>query len=422
MKKYKKRIADKILQKKLNAKGAVLIEGAKWCGKTTTASQIAKSILSMQNPEEKEQNIRLAELSPSRLLHGKTPRLIDEWQLAPKLWDAVRFEVDKRDEFNQFILTGSTVPADLKEITHTGTGRISRMLMRPMSLFESQESNGSVSLSELFNGNSDIDGENTIDIDELAFLICRGGWPKAVGLKQDIALSQAIDYYYAVVNSDISRVDNIERNPERAKRLLRAYARSIGTQTKLISLSDDVNEDNKLGTNPTIYNYINALQKIFVIEDSHAWNPILRSKTAIRTTDTRYFTDPSIAAAALGLGPNDLIDDIKTMGFFFENLCIRDLRVYADSLDGTIYHYRDKNGLECDAVIHLRNGAYGLIEIKLGGDKAIEEGKYTLNKLAENIDYNLMKKPSFKMVITGTGKYAYKDGDTFIVPVGCLKD
>lgn len=422
MKKYKKRIADKILQKKLNAKGAVLIEGAKWCGKTTTASQIAKSILSMQNPEEKEQNIRLAELSPSRLLHGKTPRLIDEWQLAPKLWDAVRFEVDKRDEFNQFILTGSAVPADLKEITHTGTGRISRMLMRPMSLFESQESNGSVSLAELFSSKTNIDGENTIDIDELAFLICRGGWPKAIGLKQYIGLSQAIDYYDAVVNSDISRVDNIERNPERAKRLLRAYARSIGTQTKLTSLSDDVNKDNNLGTNPTIYNYINALQKIFVIEDSHAWNPNLRSKAAIRTTDTRYFTDPSIAAAALGLGPNDLIDDIKTMGFFFENLCIRDLRVYADSLDGTIYHYRDKNGLECDAVIHLRNGAYGLIEIKLGGDKAIEEGKYTLNKLAENIDYNLMKKPSFKMVITGTGKYAYKDGDTFIVPIGCLKD
>lgn len=422
MKKYKKRIADKILQKKLNAKGAVLIEGAKWCGKTTTASQIAKSILSMQNPEEKEQNIRLAELSPSRLLHGKTPRLIDEWQLAPKLWDAVRFEVDKRDEFNQFILTGSAVPADLKEITHTGTGRISRMLMRPMSLFESQESNGSVSLAELFSSKTNIDGENTIDIDELAFLICRGGWPKTIGLKQYIGLSQAIDYYDAVVNSDISRVDNIERNPERAKRLLRAYARSIGTQTKLTSLSDDMNEDNNLGTNPTIYNYINALQKIFVIEDSHAWNPNLRSKAAIRTTDTRYFTDPSIAAAALGLGPNDLIDDIKTMGFFFENLCIRDLRVYADSLDGTIYHYRDKNGLECDAVIHLRNGAYGLIEIKLGGDKTIEEGKYTLNKLAENIDYNLMKKPSFKMVITGTGKYAYKDGDTFIVPIGCLKD
>lgn len=423
MKKYKNRIADKILQKKLNAKGAVLIEGAKWCGKTTTASQIAKSILSMQNPEEKEQNIKLAEISPSRLLSGKTPRLIDEWQLAPKLWDAVRFEVDKRDEFNQFILTGSAVPANLKEISHTGTGRISRMLMRPMSLFESQESNGSISLSELFNGNTDINGENTIDIDELAFLICRGGWPKAVGLKKDIALSQAIDYYDAVVHSDISRVDNIERNPERAKRLLRAYARSIGTQTKLISLSDDVlSNDNNIGTNPTIYNYVNALQKIFVLEDSNAWNPNLRSKTAIRTTDTRYFTDPSIAAAALGLGPNDLIDDIKTMGFFFENLCIRDLRVYADALDGKIYHYRDKNGLECDAVIHLRNGAYGLIEIKLGGDKAIEEGKYTLNKLAANIDYKLTKKPSFKMVITGIGKFAYKDNDVFIIPLGCLKD
>ena len=423
MKKYKIRIADKVLQKKLSAKGAVLIEGTKWCGKTTTASQIAKSILSMQNPEEKEQNIRLAEISPSRLLNGKTPRLIDEWQLAPKLWDAVRFEVDKRDEFNQFILTGSAVPADLKDISHTGTGRISRMLMHPMSLFESQESNGSVSLSELFSGNTDIDGENSISIDELAFLICRGGWPKAVDLKQDIALTQAIDYYDSVVNSDISRVDNIERNPQRAKRLLQAYARSVGTQTKLISLSNDVlNEDNNLGTNPTIYNYINALQKIFVLEDSHAWNPNLRSKTAIRTTDTRYFTDPSIAAAALGLGPNDLIDDIKTMGFFFENLCIRDLRVYADSLDGEIYHYRDKNGLECDAVIHLRNGAYGLIEIKLGGEKAIEDGKYTLNKLADNIDYNLMKKPAFKMVITGIGKYAYKDNDTFIVPIGCLKD
>ena len=381
MKKYKKRIADKILQKKLNAKGAVLIEGAKWCGKTTTASQIAKSILSMQNPEEKEQNIRLAELSPSRLLHGKTPRLIDEWQLAPKLWDAVRFEVDKRDEFNQFILTGSAVPADLKEITHTGTGRISRMLMRPMSLFESQESNGSVSLAELFSSKTNIDGENTIDIDELAFLICRGGWPKAIGLKQYIGLSQAIDYYDAVVNSDISRVDNIERNPERAKRLLRAYARSIGTQTKLTSLSDDVNEDNNLGTNPTIYNYINALQKIFVIEDSHAWNPNLRSKAAIRTTDTRYFVDPSIAVAALGASPNDLINDLNTFGLIFESLCIKDLRVYAESINGNVYHYRDAGDLECDAVIHLRNGLYGLVEIKLGGDNLISEVVENLKKL-----------------------------------------
>lgn len=423
MKNYKIRIADKILKRKLEAKGAVLVEGAKWCGKTTTASQIAKSILSMQDPEQKEQNIKLAEISPSRLLNGKTPRLIDEWQLAPKLWDAVRFEVDKRDEFNQFILTGSAVPADLKNVSHTGIGRISRMLMRPMSLYESEDSNGSVSLSELFQGGLDIDGENNLELDDLAFLICRGGWPKAIGQKPQIALQQTIDYYDAVVNTDISRVDNTERNPERAKRLLRAYARSIGTQAKLISLCKDTlpDEDNNLGTNPTIYNYVEALKKIFVLEDSCAWNPNLRSKTAIRTSDTRYFTDPSIAAAALGLGPNDLINDIKTMGFFFENLCIRDLRVYADLLDGNVYHYRDKSGLECDAVIHLRNGSYGLIEIKLGGDKAIEDGIKTLNKLASNVDYNSMKQPAFKMVLTGTGKYAFNNNGILIVPIGCLK-
>ena len=424
MKTYKKRIADRVLRKKLEAKGAVLIEGAKWCGKTTTASQIAKSTLNMQDPEQKQQNITLAEINPTRLLNGQTPRLIDEWQLAPKLWDAIRFEVDKRDEFNQFILTGSAVPADLNEVSHTGTGRISRMLMRPMSLYESLESNGNVSLSKLFDGETNIDSENPIDIDKLAFLICRGGWPKAVGLKPDIALQQAIDYYDAVVNTDILRLDNVTRNTERAKRLLRAYARSIGGQMNVSELSKDVihNENNKLGSVPTIYDYINALKKIFVLEDACAWNPNLRSKTAIRTSDTRYFTDPSIAAAALGLGPNDLIDDIKTMGFFFENLCIRDLRVYADALDGNIYHYRDKNGLECDAVIHLRNGSYGLIEIKLGGNKAIEEGIITLNKLSSNIDYNYMKKPAFKMVLTGTNKYAYKENDIFIVPIGCLKD
>jgi predicted AAA+ superfamily ATPase len=418
MKKYQNRIADKILQRKLEAKGAVLVEGAKWCGKTTTAERIAKSVLRMQDPELKNQNIALAGMTPSKLLAGKTPRLIDEWQLAPKLWDAVRFEVDKRDEFSQFILTGSAVPADLQDISHTGTGRISRMLMRPMSLYESQES------SELFSGDIDIDGENEIDINELAFLICRGGWPKAIGLKYNIALSQAIDYYDAVVNIDISRVDNIGRNPERTKRILRAYARSIGTQTKLASLCSDVKSggNDYIGTNPTIYNYVEALKKIFVLEDSCAWNPNLRSKTAIRTSDTRYFTDPSIAAASLGLGPNDLINDIKTMGFFFENLCVRDLRVYADALDGNIYHYRDKSGLECDAVIHLRNGSYGLIEIKLGGDKLIEEGIKTLNKLSNNIDYNLMKKPAFKMVLTGIGKYAYRMNDIFIVPIGCLKD
>lgn len=422
MKKYRARISDKILFKKLSSRGAVLIEGAKWCGKTTTASQIAKSILKMQDPAEREENIKMSELNPSRLLKGSTPRLIDEWQLAPKLWDAIRFEVDERDEFNQFILTGSAVPADFSEISHTGTGRISRMLMRPMSLFESGDSTGSVSLSELFKGNAVIDDENKLNLEQIAYLICRGGWPKAIGQKKEIALQQAIDYYDSVINNDISRVDNIKRNPEKAKKLLRSYARSIGTQSKISSLSKDVNspDESEIATNPTITDYIEALKKIFVLEDSRAWNPNLRSKTAIRTSDTRYFTDPSIAAAAMELGPDDLLNDLNTMGFFFENLCIRDLRIYADALDGNVYHYRDKNGLECDAVIHLRGGLYGLVEIKLGGEKLIQEGITTLNKLDSNIDTLQMKAPAFKMVLTGVGKYAYKQDEVIIVPVGCL--
>lgn len=424
MKEYKARIADKILQDKLASKGAVLIEGAKWCGKTSTAEQIAKSTLYMQDPAKKRQNLELADLAPDRLLQGETPRLIDEWQLSPKLWDAVRFEVDKRDEFGQFILTGSAVPPNTDEISHTGTGRISRMLMRPMSLYESKESSGSVSLSALFDGDVDIYGENKLDIDDLAFLICRGGWPKALDYSEKIALQQAIDYYDAVVNMDIGRVDNVDRNPERAKRLLRSYARAVGSQTSLSSIMADIatNEADTISDN-TLSSYISALKRIFVLEESLAWNPNLRSKTAIRTSDTRYFTDPSIGTAALGLGPNDLVNDIRTMGLFFENMCIRDLRCYADALDGTVYHYRDSYGLECDAVIHLRNGNYGLIEIKLGGDDAINEAVETLTKFESSLDTTKMKSPAFKMVIVGNGDIAYrrKDG-ILIVPISCLKD
>lgn len=425
MKEYKPRIADKILQDKLASKGAVLIEGAKWCGKTSTAERIAKSKLYMQQPETKSQNIQLAEIAPKRLLDGETPRLIDEWQLAPKIWDAVRYEVDRRDEFGQFILTGSAVPPKTNKISHTGTGRISRMLMRPMSLYESKESNGSISLTTLFESDTDIYGESQLnDFDELAFLICRGGWPKAVDQSEKIALQQAIDYYEAVVNTDIVYVDNVERDAERAKRLLRSYARAIGSQMPLSSIIEDMaaNEADNISEG-TISSYIGALKRIFVLEDSLAWNANLRSKTAIRTSDTRYFTDPSIATAALGLGPKDLINDINTMGLFFENMCIRDLRCYADALNGTVYHYRDSYGLECDAVIHLRNGDYGLVEIKLGGDKAINEATETLNKFEKNIDTSRMKKPKFKMIIVGTGNIAYKRKDNIlIVPIGCLKD
>lgn len=427
MKDYKSRMADIVLKRKLASTGAVLIEGAKWCGKTTTASQIAKSILYMQHPVQKKQIIELAELNPLMLLNGDTPRLIDEWQLAPKLWDAIRFEVDKRNEFGQFILTGSAVPADFSSISHTGVGRISRLLMRPMSLYESGESNGSVSLTELFSHDANVSGTNNLDLEQIAFLICRGGWPTAISSKPSVALDQAINYFDAVVNIDISRVDDVQRDADKTKRLMRSYARSIGSQTKTIKITQDVfaNEEgvDLVNKSVTINSYIAALRKIFVIEDSHAWNPNLRSKTAIRTSDTRYFTDPSIGCASLGLGPKDLINDLETMGLLFENLCVRDLRIYADVIDGQVYHYRDKNNLECDAVIHLRNGSYGLVEIKLGGDKLIEQGCETLNKLEATLDTTKMKRPSFKMVLTAIGDYAYRrkrDG-VLIVPVGSLR-
>lgn len=377
----------------------------------------------MQDPARKRQYLELSEIDPARLLSGETPRLIDEWQLAPKLWDAIRFEVDRRDEFGQFILTGSAVPPETSEISHSGIGRITKMLMRPMSLYESGDSSGQVSLSGLFAGNGDIRGESTMNIDKLSFLICRGGWPKAIDEEKDVALQQAIDYFDAIVDADISRVDNVERNKERTKRILRSYARSVGTQAKISSIAADISANEAVSiSDMTITSYINALKKIFVLEDSSSWNPNLRSKTAIRTSDTRYFTDPSVCTAALELGPNDLVNDLNTMGFLFENMCIRDLRIYAEALDGNVYHYRDKSGLECDAVVHLRNGVYGLVEIKLGGDRLISEGVETLKKLSSNIDTTKMKAPAFKMVLIGVGEMAYRRSDgIYIVPLSCLK-
>lgn len=424
MKNYRKRIADDVLKRKLEGKGAVMIEGPKWCGKTTTAEQIAGSVLYMDDPEKKEQNIAMSELNPKRLLKGETPRLIDEWQLAPKLWDAIRFEVDHRGEMGQFVLTGSAVPPETKDITHSGTGRFSWLTMRPMSLYESGDSTGEVSLKELFDGTTDIDGDSNLSIERLAFLVCRGGWPRALDMRDEIALDQAMDYYYAVVNSDISRVDNIQKNPEKVHRLMRSYARNQGGQVPNTVLAQDIMASDETTINEeTVASYVNALRKIFVIEDMPAWNPNLRSKTAIRSSDTRYYIDPSIAVAALGLGPNDLLNDLKTFGFLFETLCIRDLRVFADVLNGGVYHYRDKEGQECDAVVHLRNGKYGLIEIKLGGDKLIEDGAQNLKVMETKIDTEKMKSPSFLMVLTGTGDYAYRRQDgVYVVPIGCLKD
>ena len=424
MKEYRPRIVDEILKDKLEAKGAVIVEGPKWCGKTTTAMQVAGSVLRMDEPSKREANIQMSEIAPGRLLQGETPRLIDEWQIAPKLWDATRYEVDTRGEEGQFILTGSAVPVDSKEMTHSGTGRFTWLTMRPMSLYESGESSGEVSLEELFKTPKQIIGSNSLNVDKLAFEICRGGWPHAIGMREKAALSQAEDYYDAVVKSDINRADGVNKNPERVKRLMRSFARNQGAQVANTVLRDDIQANDTDSLNEdTIASYINALKKIFVVEDMPAWNPNLRSKTSIRTTDTRYFIDPSIATAALGVGPNDLINDLNTMGLLFETMCVRDLRVYAEYLGGDVLHYRDKSGLECDTVIHLRNGKYGLAEIKLGGQKLIEEGAVNLKALADKIDTTKMPSPSFMMIVVGTGEFAYRREDgIYIVPIGCLKN
>ncbi len=422
---YQQRIADKLLRFKLESIGAVLIEGPKACGKTTTAEQQAGSILYMDDPSEMEQNLQLAQTDIKQLLQGATPRLIDEWQLAPQLWDAIRFEVDHRRNDGQFMLTGSAVPADMSRVKHSGAGRFGWLTMRPMTLWESGESSGEVSLSALLNGAANVEGSSLLSLEQVAFASCRGGWPKAVTKKSEkAALAQIKEYFRAIVQSDVSRVDFVNRDAERAQRLMRSYARHQGAQATIGTIRADMeaNEATSMSDN-TIESYLGALRKIFIIEDMPAWNPNLRSKTAIRTTDTRYFVDPSVATTALGLAPKDLINDLKTFGLVFETLCVRDLRVYADALGGKVYHYRDANGLECDAVVHLPDGSYGLVEIKLGGEKLIGEGVTNLGKLASKLDTSKMKAPAFSMIITAVGQRAYKRTDgIFIVPVGCLKD
>ena len=426
MEQYRYRIMDDLLAKKLQAKGAVLIEGPKWCGKTTTAEEMAASKVLLARTDVKEQFKSLLEIDTDAALAGESPMLIDEWQTVPKLWDAVRYVVDYRRKMGQFILTGSAVPdrEAEKEREHSGTGRFAWLMMRPMTLFESGESNGTVSLGALFAAPDKLLEKNQLKLQDIAFLICRGGWPMAVGLPEEAALEQAFDYYDAVTKEDVTRVDGVKRASDRVQRLMRAYARHQGTQASVATLREDL-KNNEVTTisDDTIASYLDALRKIFVVEDMPAWNPNLRSKTAIRTADTRYFVDPSIATAALGLGPADLMGDLNTMGFFFEALCVRDLRVFAEALGGKVYHYRDKSGLECDAVVHLRNGQYGLVEIKLGGQSLINDGVETLHALVGQIDMARMKAPAFRMVLTATGEYAYRrpEDGVYVVPLGCLK-
>ena len=420
---YKKRLVDGLIQKKLKSIGAVLIDGPKWCGKTTTGLKACQSVLYMQDPATTKRNIEISEIDPAILLEGNTPRLIDEWQLAPKLYDAIRFEIDKRNKFGQFIMTGSSTPVDFKSITHTGTGRISRILMRTMSLWESIESTGEVSFRELFNGNTDVRGFSNKKLIDIANIICRGGFPASLDLNKEDALMIPYNYYDSIISREIINVDNVSRDKEKVKKLIKSLARNIASTVKIPTIIKDIKMyDNEKISDVTINNYITALRNIFIIEDLNAWNPNIRSKTSIRTSSTKYFVDPSIAVAALGLGPNDLINDLNTFGLLFENLCVRDLKIYAETLDGELYKYRDARGLECDAVIHLRNGKYCLIEIKLGGDKLIEEGAKTLLEFEKLIDTDKMNAPVFKMIISAVGDYAYirKDG-IIVTPISCLK-
>ena len=416
---YKKRIADIELQEQLEASGAVLIEGAKWCGKTTTGLHQANSAVFLQDEDKAADYQRMASTKPSLLLQGETPRLIDEWQDALVLWNAVRFEVDQRRRMGQFILTGSAVPAD-DEHRHTGTGRIAKLRMRPMTLWESGESNGSVSLAELFASAPDIAAQAELTIEQLAFALCRGGWPASIGMKEKAALRVARNYVDEVVELDIHRVDGVEKNPQRVRKLLQSLARNISTMASNETIIQDVTIDDKTLSTATFASYMNALRRIFVVDNVEAWLPSLRSKTAIRTSPKRHFVDPSIAAVLLRTNPEGLLKDFKTFGFLFEDLCARDLRVYAQANDGDVYHYHDKNELECDLVISLRDGRWAGVEVKLGRNEEEDAAKHLL-KLASKVDEQKMSKPSFLMILTA-GQFAYRRNDgVYVVPIGCLK-
>ncbi len=424
---YLPRITDRILEESLEAFGAVLIVGPKWCGKTTTAEQYAASAMKLQDQKRSKQYLMMADLDPARLLQGDTPRLIDEWQMAPVLWDTIRAEVDERGEEGQFILTGSVIPVD-DGMSHTGTGRVGRLRMYPMSLYESGESNGRVSLMDLFDTDADVDGVmSSLTIDELAFTICRGGWPAAIKRGRKSALLLAERYIQAICESDVSRVDASKRNPQRVRAILRAYARNLSTLARKKSIIDDVAANDMNLSESTFYEYLNILNRLFVFQDIPAWCPSIRSKSAIRAGNKIGFTDPSLAAASLGLTPERLLNDLETFGFFFESLCIRDLRIYSQAMGGHVSYYQDRYGLESDCVLHLKDGRYALIEVKLGS-RQIEEGAAHLLELAALIRKHKesgsgrLDEPTVLIVLTG-GEYAYrrKDG-VYVIPVGCLKD
>jgi len=419
--KYLKRCIDSVLEMYLETFGAVLIEGPKWCGKTTTASMQSESIIKLQDPRKFNDYIKLAEINPKALLDGKTPRLIDEWQLAPILWNAIRAEVDERNKEGLFILTGSTTLKN-DDTMHSGTGRIARLLMRPMSLYESLDSSGQISLSDLFKQNTEIDGITTsTSIEDISKYICRGGWPSTIGKSEKSSQLIAEDYVNSICESEASSVDGFEKNPNRVRAVLRSYSRNISTLATNRTILNDIAANDMQISEPTLYSYLNALNRLFVIEDIPAWSPSIRSKTVIRSSNKKGIVDPSLAAASLGITPGNIFDDMKTFGFLFESLCIRDLRIYSQEIGGKVYYYRDRYGLECDAVIRLNDGKYCLIEIKLGNTD-IDKGAENLTKLSNLLMENGKKPPQFLAVVSG-GNIAYTRADGVkVIPISCLKN
>ena len=420
---YIKRIIDKEILEKLKIMGAVLIKGPKWCGKTTSAKQIAKSVLEMQNPDLQENYIELANTKPSLLLEGEKPRLIDEWQLAPKLWNAVRYSVDTIGLPNQYILTGSATPNEDMSL-HSGVGRFAFVTMKPMTLFESGDSNGKISLKGILDGKRDIDGIQTnLGYEQIAYVLCRGGWPSAIKLAEKEPLEISKNYIDVLCESDISRVDGVNRNPNLARAILKSYARQVSTIDSNQALMDDVRANYSDVSDRTIIDYLNILKKLYIIEEIEAWNPNIRSKTSIRTSPKKSMIDPSLAVAALGVSPKEIMLDIRTFGLLFENLVNRDLSVYANSSGGRLKHYRDRYNLECDNIIHFDDGKYALIETKLGGTRIKEAEKHLLE--LEKLIIEKQPKignPEFLMIITGTELAYTTENGVLVVPIGCLRD
>lgn len=419
MEKYFSRIMDKVLNEELRAFGGVLINGPKWCGKTTTAKQIVKSILNMQDPAQKSNYIKTAKINPLILLQGEKPRLIDEWQLAPELWDAIRYDIDEKQSEGLYILTGSS-KVDESKISHSGVGRISRVLMRTMSLYESMDSNGTVSLSNLFDSIPFEMAKSNLNLNDIASLLVRGGWPNSIGKDIKVAMKQVAGYIQAIVKTEIKTIDGVERNEGKTLAVLKSLARHTATQATEAKIVSDIESNHYSIHRNTLSNYLNALRELFIIEDLPSWSPKLRSKTTIRTSYTRHFIDPAFAAALMNATPYDLLNDIESFGLLFESLVIRDLRIYTDYLGGYVLHYRDKTGLEADAIIHLNDGRWAAVEVKLGSYD-IDKAAKNLLELADKIDTKQSSSPSFLLIVTGT-EFGYRREDgVYVVPIGCLK-